>query len=215
MAQVRRTARHLVASALALAGAMFTLPAASPIQAQSSPPASERCQALARLARPELVFESVDLVEAGPAPGGPPGAERGMLPAHCRVRATIDPRTGVGERTFGIGFELRLPLDWSGRFMFQGGGGLDGVIGAAVGTIPNSAGPPALARGFAVVSTDAGHKGSPVDASFGLDQQARIDFAYNALAEVTREAKALVAAFYGGRREGRISSAARTAAGRR
>jgi len=120
-----------------------------------------------------------------------------MLPAHCRVRATIDPRTGVGERTFGIGFELRLPLDWSGRFMFQGGGGLDGVIGAAVGTIPNSAGPPALARGFAVVSTDAGHKGSPVDASFGLDQQARIDFAYNALAEVTREAKALVAAFYG------------------
>ena len=30
-------------------------------------------------------------------------------------------------------------------------------------------------RGFAVVSTDAGHSGSPVDSSFGLDQQARID----------------------------------------
>lgn len=81
--------------------------------------------------------------------------------------------------------------------MFQGGAGLDGIVSPAIGTVPNSAGPPALMRGFAVVSTDAGHKGSPVDASFGLDQQARIDYAYNGLAQVTREAKALLAAFYG------------------
>jgi feruloyl esterase len=46
--------------------------------------------------------------------------------------------------------------------------------------------------------TDAGHSGSPVDASFGLDQQARIDYAYNALDKVTVEAKRLLEAFYGG-----------------
>jgi feruloyl esterase len=148
---------------------------------------------LVRLARTDLVIESAELIGAGPAPGN----GRLSLPAHCLVKATIDPRIGAGGREFGIGFELRLPLDWSGRFMFQGGAGLDGVIGPAIGNVPNSAGPPALMRGFAVVSTDAGHQGSPVDASFGLDQQARIDFAYNALAEVTREAKALLAGFYG------------------
>lgn len=143
---------------------------------------------LARLARADLVIESAELAEI---------AGDRILPAHCLVKATIDPRTGVGGRAFGIGFELRLPIDWSGRFMFQGGAGLDGVVSPAVGNVPNSAGPAALSRGFAVVSTDAGHKGSPIDASFGLDQQARIDYAYNALAEVTREAKAMLAAFYG------------------
>lgn len=184
------------ATAVVLA-AVAALPGGAPVRAQSISDAGARCEALARLARPDLVFVKAELVEAGPAPG-PPGASPAHLPAHCLVQATIDPRIGVGNREFGIGFELRLPIGWSGRFMFQGGGGLDGVLGAAVGNVPNSAAPPALARGFAVASTDAGHRGSPVDASFGLDQQARIDFAYNALAEVTRESKALIAAFYGG-----------------
>ena len=158
--------------------------------------AAERCAALAGRAQANLMVESAELVEEGPAPG-PPGAPAQIVPAHCRVKAKINPRTGVGGREYGIGYELRMPLDWSGRFMFQGGGGLDGVIGPAVGTVPNSPEPPALARGFAVVSTDNGHQGSPIDASFGLDQQARVDYAYNGIAEVTREAKAMIAAFYG------------------
>ena len=82
--------------------------------------------------------------------------------------------------------------------MFQGGGGLDGVIGAAVGTVPNSrrpAGAGARLRGGLDRCRAQGFAGRR---DFGLDQQARIDYAYNALAEVTREAKALVAAFYGG-----------------
>ena len=183
------------ATGLALSANALVLPAAAPL-AQSVPTANERCASLARLARPDLIFESAELVEAAPAPG-PPNAERRVLPVHCLVKATLDRRSGAGGREFGIGFELRLPVDWSGRFIFQGGAGLDGVISPAVGNVPNSAGLPALMRGFAVVSTDSGHKGSPVDASFGLDQQARIDYAYNALSEVTREAKSLIAAFYG------------------
>lgn len=119
------------------------------------------------------------------------------LPQHCRVRGVIDPRTGVGGRQFGIGFELRLPADWNGRFLFQGGGGLDGQVNPAIGAVANSAQAPALARGFAVVSTDAGHSGPIVDASFGVDQQARIDYAYGAIGKVTPAAKALVARYYG------------------
>ncbi|MEO6388100.1 MAG: tannase/feruloyl esterase family alpha/beta hydrolase [Croceibacterium sp.] len=112
------------------------------------------------------------------------------------VRGLINRRVGVGGRAFGIGFELRLPSDWNGRFLFQGGGGLDGQASPAIGNIANSAGIPALARGFAVVSTDSGHEGSLIDASFGLDQQARLDYAYNALDKVTAEAKRLLRVYY-------------------
>jgi hypothetical protein len=156
--------------------------------------AGAHCAALARQARPDFVIATTELVQSGPAAGD---ARAPVLPEHCRVRGTLNPRTGFGGREFGIGFELRLPTDWNGRFLFQGGGGMDGVVAPAVGTIANSTKGPALQRGFAVVSTDAGHSGSPVDASFGLDQQARIDYAYNALDKVTVEAKRLVEAFYG------------------
>ena len=57
--------------------------------------------------------------------------------------------------------------------------------------------PSALARGFAVVSTDGGHRGNWLDGSFGLDQQARIDYAYNALDKVTLKAKELIEKYYG------------------
>ena len=37
-------------------------------------------------------------------------------------------RTGAAGQRLGVGMELRLPLEWNGRFLFQGGGGLDGVL---------------------------------------------------------------------------------------
>jgi len=155
----------------------------------------DACRALTALASPTLRVETAELTAAGPmkAAFGPPGGPAIMLPEHCRIRGTLDPRTGVGGKNYGIGFELRLPTKWNGRFLFQGGGGLDGVVNPAVGG--SSVGEPALARGFAVVTTDAGHQG--LDASFGDDQQARLDYAYQALGKVTAEAKAIIARFYG------------------
>ena len=78
------------------------------------------------------------------------------MPAHCVVEGAINPRTGAGGQSFAIGFELRLPANWNGRLLFQGGGGMDGVLNEAVGAIPVSGAtaPPALNRGYAVVSTD-------------------------------------------------------------
>lgn len=124
------------------------------------------------------------------SPAGPPLA---ALPAHCLVGGMIDQRTGFEGKTYGMGFELRLPETWNGRLLFQGGGGTDGVVRPAMGG-GNATAVPALNRGFAVVSTDAGHQGQ--DASFGRDQQARIDYAYNALGRVTQVAKQIVAEFY-------------------
>jgi feruloyl esterase len=108
-------------------------------------------------------------IEATTAPGV------GSLPAHCRVDGVLDERLGVNDVTYGIRFALALPDNWNGRFLFQGGGGLNGSVGNPVGN--SAAGEtPALARGFAVVSTDTGHQGSGFDGSFMEDQQAALDF---------------------------------------
>jgi len=55
----------------------------------------------------------------------------------------------------------------------------------------------ALARGFAVASTDSGHQGAVFDGSFFRDQQATLDFLYQAVGEVTVVAKAMIARHYG------------------
>ncbi len=177
----------------AVIAATASLAGASLAHAQDG--TAEACRALTDLASPALRVEKAELTPAGPmkAAFGPPGAPAVQLPEHCVVRGMLDPRTGVGGKSYGIGFELRLPTKWNGRFLFQGGGGLDGVVTPAVGA--GSGGEPALARGFAVVTTDAGHQGG--DASFADDQQARLDYAYQALGKVTAEAKAIIARFYG------------------
>jgi pimeloyl-ACP methyl ester carboxylesterase len=118
------------------------------------------------------------------------------FPMHCIVRGTIEKRIGVGGVQFGSKFELRMPVAWNGRFMFQGGGGTDGAVLPAYGDRNQPIGNiPALAQGFAVVTTDGGHEDN--DASFGLDPKARIDWGYHSVVVVTRAAKQLVSQFYG------------------
>src|SRR5204862_2160903 len=106
------------------------------------------------------------------------------LAPRCRVDGMIDQRTGVGGKTYGIGFAVALPDNWNGRFLFQGGGGLNGSVQKPVGA--QAAGDAtALARGFAVVSTDTGHKGSGAfDGNFMEDQQAALDFYFAAIGRV-------------------------------
>ena len=119
------------------------------------------------------------------------------LPSRCRVDGMLDQRTGSGGKPFGIGFALALPDNWNGRFVFQGGGGLNGTVQNPLGA--QAAGDAsALARGFAVVSTDTGHSGTGAfDASFMADQQAALHFYYVAIGRVALLAKAMIAHYYG------------------
>src|SRR2546425_9542787 len=81
------------------------------------------------------------------------------LPPRCRVDGVIDQRTGAGGKTYGIGFALALPDNWNGRFLFQGGGGLNGSVQNPVGA--QAAGDAsAPARGFAAVTTGNRPKGT-------------------------------------------------------
>jgi hypothetical protein len=135
------------------------------------------------------------ITKADAIPASSPAAPAVALPAFCRVEGVIDQRTGAEGKQYGIGFALALPDRWNGRFLFQGGGGLNGNVAPPLGA--QAAGnQPALARGFAVVSTDTGHKGSVFDGSFFRDQQATLDFYYVAIGRVARLAKQMIAAYY-------------------
>jgi len=162
--------------------------------AQDGPvPTPSRCAALLQQADPTVQILTSTSVAEGPLPGaGNPGAAAASLPAHCVAAGVIDRRIGVGGKEYSIRFEARLPDRWNGRFLFQGGGGLNGVVRPATGSVK---GPAALALGYAVISQDAGHEGG--DASFGEDQQARIDMEYRSYERVTEVGKRLVLAYYG------------------
>ena len=181
-----------------LAVTITAICAAGVTQADSS----GSCAKLADLRIDGVEIIKVALIQAGaaippPFPGAP--SYKGTLPAHCRVDGTINRRKGAEGQQFGIGFAIALPEPeaWNGDFMMQGGGGGNGVVADPVGA-SYSGGNPALVRGFAVASTDTGHKSKtgPFDFSFMRDQQAYLDFAFLANAEVAGVAKRVIAKYY-------------------
>jgi feruloyl esterase len=149
----------------------------------------------AKAARPDTVYTTAVEVAVGPVDLG---NQSMPAPAHCLVQGRMNERvSAVDGQRYAIGFEMRLPRAWNGRFFYQANGGLDGAVVPAMGGI-GGGGPAssALQMGFAVISSDAGHAGS-MGPRFGLDPQARQDYGYNAVAQLTPMAKNLIAQAYG------------------
>jgi hypothetical protein len=143
-------------------------------------------------------FASTTITSAEPVPSGALKWAGRAVDAHCLVKGEMYRRTSPQDgKSYAIGFEMRLPNAWNGRFFYQANGGIDGSVSTALGgggPVPTTA----LQQGFAVISSDAGHSGSS-DPSFGIDFQARLDYGYQAAAKLTPMAKALIAAAYGKR----------------
>jgi len=118
------------------------------------------------------------------------------VPEHCLVTGHMNDRIGLDGRPYAIGFELRLPNDWNGRFWYQGNGGIDGSVVPATGALGGGPLTHALAQGFAVLSSDAGHPAA-YGPTFGFDPQARLDYGYQAVGTLTPLAKALINVAYG------------------
>jgi pimeloyl-ACP methyl ester carboxylesterase len=171
---------------------------------------SQRCANFAALVSSNPSVPSVplgltvkaDFVAGGVQPAGNQWRPGGMtvgpdLPAHCLVSGVMDKRTGTDAKPYETRFELRLPQQWTGRLLYQGGGGNDGIVNPATGRNTGSLADygSALSKGFAAVTTDAGHQGPGPE--FGVEYQARIDKAYAAHERVARTAKALIAGYYG------------------
>ena len=105
----------------------------------------KRCSEMALPSLPDVRIVSVS-VETDGAP-------------HCKVTGVIGTETN---------FELLLPEKWNGKFVMGGGGGFVGrVVNTAMAFAP-------LQNGYATVGTDTGHRGSPLDASWALNNLERV-----------------------------------------
>ncbi|MFN7093232.1 MAG: tannase/feruloyl esterase family alpha/beta hydrolase, partial [Allorhizobium sp.] len=177
---------HLTAAALLLLGL--------------DPSAAKAAIACADLAKTENQPSDVTITEAVVTP---PGEEVSV--AHCLVRGKTPDRQGIDGKTYAIRFELRLPVEWNERFVHQFNGGNDGAVVPALGPLLGGRkSDTALTRGFAVVSSDAGHdgkanpdRGLAGGAAFGFDPQARRDYGYGAVATLQPIAEQIVEKHYG------------------
>ena len=173
--------------------------------------AQSACDQLKSLSLPNTTFSTVASVAAGPyrapaqaadgggiapgrgpaAPAGRGGAGRGgpqapplLLPAYCRVAATLKPSSDSD-----IKMEVWMPENWNGKIEVVGNGGWAGVISYAAMA-------QAVKEGYAAASTDTGHEGG--NGMFALGHPEKIvDFGYRAVHNTVVTSKAIVAAYYG------------------
>ncbi|CCA92157.1 tannase/feruloyl esterase family alpha/beta hydrolase [Novosphingobium sp. PP1Y] len=153
-----------------------------------------------------LVVVTSDWEEAATVGGTGPDAQT-PLPPHCLVEGYYGEHEGLVGGPYRTGFRMRLPLDWNGRFLFEGGGGSNGVIRDATGR--NGVGnTPALERGYAVIAQDSGHDNDrnnvPADGGqmvFGHDPQARADYGHASLKLTYDLGQYIVTTFYGRKSE--------------
>ncbi|MFM2403175.1 MAG: hypothetical protein RL223_1055 [Pseudomonadota bacterium] len=141
----------------------------------------------------DTTISAVTTVAAGTAVSGV------TSPEHCRLTGEMYRRTSaVDGKSYAIGFELRLPKAWNGRYYYQGNGGIDGSVLAAAGALGGGPLTGALAQGFAVMSSDAGHSNATVGGpAFGIDPQARLDYGYQAEAKLLPLARTVIRTAYG------------------
>ena len=194
------TGRHhptlaLSAIAAALLAGCGGSDAGLPQLTAAQPATLQSCATLANsLALPDTRITSSELVAEG---GLTATGVTTPIPAHCLVKGRMKERTSaVDGAAYAIGFEIRMPVNWNGRFLYQANGGLDGSVVTALGSVSGGAPvAPALVQGFAVLSSDAGHPAATP--FFGLDPQARLDYGYQAVGTLTPMAKNLIKGAYG------------------
>ncbi len=95
-------------------------------------------------------------------------------------------------------FELGLPAEWNGRFLFIGNGGFAGGL-TFPEVFPDFTSFPLLTEaGFATALTDTGHQGNFLDGSWALDDQAKQDdFLFRGVHVTAIAGKAITNRFYG------------------
>jgi hypothetical protein len=155
---------------------------ASDVLRQGSPPApaGPACEPLASLVLPNA---NVTLARAYPAGefAATPTRRTVRVPAFCRVAVTAKPTPDSD-----IKVEVWLPDGdrWNGKLLGTDNGGFSGAINYAALAA-------AITKGYAAVSTDAGHTGDQMD--FGVGHPEKIvDWAYRSIHEMTAIAKQVV-----------------------
>ena len=153
-----------------------------------------KCTNLQQLQLDQAHIVSAEVVAAGAfvAPPRPTGPNEQLplykqLPTFCRVKIEATPSDDSN-----IQIEVWLPVvDWNGRFQGQGNGGFAGEID--FGGMAR-----ALENNNATAGTDTGHFADGIDASWALHHPEKItDFGWRGIHQMTAQAKAVIAAYYG------------------
>jgi len=169
--------------------------------------AAASCAALAALAVADFPVPNTVITSAVDAPA------TATLPARCIVNGFINKRTSpVDQCVYQSVFQVQLPLpaNWNGRFMMQGGGGGEGSVPTATGTIGGSTGIAEISNGYAVASQNGGHQNTDLaacatanPATFGnaneyfLDPLGIIGQTYQSIEMTALNAKYLINQYYG------------------
>jgi feruloyl esterase len=117
-------------------------------------------------------------------------------PAYCDVKGSVA-TSGEGAEPGSANFEVLLPQNWNGKFIFNGVGGLAGVLNSSANPADQSQ---FLAKGYATAITDTGHLvANPTweyTAPGTPDMPKVIDYFYRAVHDVTLSSKQLVKSYY-------------------
>src|SRR5258705_13674815 len=167
--------RHLGQLPVSVVGPILVGVSAANLSASASlaatpPDPAAACAKLATLTGFPVVPTQITLAKF--IPGGATSADGVALPDHCQVQGIINKRVGVDGFPYGDSFEVRLPSQWNGRFMFQGGGGTEGEVPPATGSAGTLSS--TLAHGSPVATQDGWpeNQDPPVPHQFFLDPQA-------------------------------------------
>ncbi|MFT8245060.1 tannase/feruloyl esterase family alpha/beta hydrolase [Roseomonas sp. BN140053] len=186
------------AGLLARAGGALLLPAVLATAAAAQTPPRDSCARLAGmfvradeigLPTSGAVVQSASFVAAGAADN--PHGE------YCAVRGLIVPASAAAPN---MEFQVNLPSEWNGKALQLGGGGYDGTLVTGLGPagLQPAEAPSALRQGFATLGSDGGHKGAPgFDGSFGLNDEALLNFGQQSVKKTHDVAAAIIRARYG------------------
>ena len=115
----------------------------------------------------------------------------------CKVTGTIRNTTAS---TAVFEFEVNLPSTWNGRALQMGGGGYDGSLMNALGgyTLQLPAEDTPLKRGYVTVGSNGGHRGGQgFDGTFGLDDEALLNYGKQSIKKTHDVAMAIIRKAYG------------------
>ncbi len=157
----------------------------------------ETCNSLQKLSIPAsaiglptsgAVVETAEMIHASDTNG-----------EFCKVTGIVKPHNPSSPN---LEFEVNLPQQWNRRALQMGGGGYDGSL--VTGLSPYSNQSPAsdtpLKQGYVTLGSDGGHKGKAgFDGSFGMDDEALLNFGKQSVKKTHDAAMAVIVKAYGQR----------------
>ena len=116
---------------------------------------------------------------------------------YCKVIGIVKPKNPGSP---SLEFQVNLPLNWNRRALQMGGGGYNGalVTGLNPFTLQPANTPTPLKQGFVTLGSDGGHKAAQnFDGSFGMDDEALLNFGKESIKKTHDAAIAVIRKAYG------------------